>query len=271
MSNETIFREVDEELRSDRMRNLWRRFGPFVIGAAVVIVVLVAVNEGWSWWQKSTAARSSDQFYAALELAESGDPGAAREALEAVVAEGSGAYPTLARFREASLLAANDSEAAIAAYDALATATTDSRLRDLALVLAGYLIVDSGDVAAVQQRVGGLAAEGNPMRHAAREIIGLTQYRAGDAEAALATFESLLADPLVSQELAGRVQIYLAQIQAQGVGAAPVVEAGADAAVEPANAEEAPAAETPTPVTDGAAEAGAEPGAPATEAPAAGN
>ena len=70
MSNETIFREVDEELRGDRLRNLWRRFGPYVIGAAVAIVLLVAVNEGWSWWQGSQAAAASDKFYAALEIAD---------------------------------------------------------------------------------------------------------------------------------------------------------------------------------------------------------
>ena len=46
MSNENIIREIDEELRSDRMRKLWRNFGPYVIGAAVAIVLIVAVNEG---------------------------------------------------------------------------------------------------------------------------------------------------------------------------------------------------------------------------------
>ena len=91
MSNETIFREVDEELRGDRLRALWRRYGPFVIGGAIAIVLVVAVNEGWAWWQNSNAARSSDQFYAALELAESGDVAAAQEALNAVVAQGTAA------------------------------------------------------------------------------------------------------------------------------------------------------------------------------------
>ena len=88
MSNDTLIREVDDELRGDRMRALWKRFGPYVIGAAVAIVLIVAVNEGWSWWQNSNAARSSDQFYSALELAEGTDVAAAQAALDKVAAEG---------------------------------------------------------------------------------------------------------------------------------------------------------------------------------------
>ena len=181
MSNETIFREVDEELRGDRLRALWKRFGPYVMGGAVAVVLVVAANEGWSWWQSSNAARSSDQFYAALELAEAGDIGGAQAALDQVTTQGSGGYPTLARFRQASLLARDGKRAeAIAAYDALATSETNPRLRELALALSAYLLVDDGDVAAVEQRVVGLAAPENPMRNAAREAIGLTQSRAGD-------------------------------------------------------------------------------------------
>ncbi|MDP1730551.1 MAG: tetratricopeptide repeat protein [Devosia sp.] len=236
MSNDTLLREVDEALRGDRMRALWKRFGPYVIGAAVAIVVIVAVNEGWSWWQKSNAARSSDQFYAALELAEGTDIAAAQEALNRVAAEGSGGYPTLARFRQAGLLAQDGKTAeAIAAYDALATSETNARIRELALVLGAYLLVDAGDVAAVQQRIGGLLAPENPMRNAAREAMGLAQYKAGDVNAARETFEAILNDPLASQELRGRIQVYVAQLIAEGaVTAAEATEAAPSVGDAPA-------------------------------------
>jgi hypothetical protein len=217
MSNDTLLREVDDELRGDRMRALWKRYKPYVIGGAVAIVLIVAVNEGWSWWQNSNAARSSDQFYAALELAEGADVAAAHAALDKVAAEGSGGYPTLARFRQAALLAKESKTAeAVTAYDALATAETNARIRELALVLGAYLLVDGGDVAAVQQRVGGLLTPDNPMRNAARETLGLTQYKAGEANAALESFQAILSDPRASQELLARVQVYVAQLISEG-------------------------------------------------------
>lgn len=225
MSEETIFSEVDEELRSERMRNLWRRFAPYVIGAAVAIVLLVAVNEGWSWYQNSNAARSSDQFYTALELAEEGDIVGAQQALNTVVAEGSGQYPALAQFRQAALLASagRDTEA-VAAYDALSTAISNQQLRDLAFLLAGFVLVDAGDVGAVEARVGGLIAPDNAMRNTAREAIGLTHYAAGNASAARAVFEEIAADPTGSLESIGRIQLYLAQLTAEGVEIPAVAE-----------------------------------------------
>ncbi|MHB1109371.1 MAG: tetratricopeptide repeat protein [Devosia sp.] len=254
MSNDTLLREVDDELRGDRMRALWKRFGPYVIGAAVAIVLIVAVNEGWAWWQKSNAARSSDQFYAALELAEGTDLAAAQEALDKVIAEGSGGYPTLARFRQASLLAKDGKIAeAVAAYDALANAETNPRIRELALALGAYLLVDGADVAAVRQRVGGLMMPDNPMRNAAREAMGLTQYKAGEINAALETLEVILNDATASQELRGRVQIFVAQLMAEGA------VSSAASATDPAgpatpSVSDAPAMEV-TPPADAAAPA----------------
>ncbi len=244
MSNETIFREVDEELRGDRLRSLWKRFGPYIIGAAVAVVLVVAVNEGWTWWQNSNAARSSDQFYAALELAEAGDVAGAQEALNGVVAQGSGGYPTLARFRQASLLAREgNTQAAVAAYDALATAESNPRLRELALVLAASLLVDGGDVAAVEQRVGALAVDTHPMRNVVREAIGLARYKAGDLNGALATLQSIMADGTAGQDIQGRVDMYVRQLVALGATApgseAPAAEPQAEAAPA-ANAEAVP-------------------------------
>lgn len=230
MSNDTFIREVDEELRGERMRTLWKRFGPFIIGAAVAVVLVVAVNEGWNWWQRSTAAQAADQFYAALELAEGGNAEGARAALEDIASSGNGGYATLARFRQAGLLAsAGERQEAIAAYDALATSETNPRLRELALVMAAYLLVDDADVQAVNQRVGGLAVEGNPMRNAAREAIGLAQYAAGDAAAAHATFEQIVNDPLVDSDMRGRAQVYASQLVALGAADDETVAARAAA------------------------------------------
>jgi hypothetical protein len=279
--HDVIFREVDEELRRERMRSLWRRFGPYVIGAAVVVVLVVAVNEGWTWWRNNSAAHASDQFYAALKLSDGGDLAGAKAALDKIVAEGGG-YGTLARFKQAAMLAKEGKPAdAVAAYDALAGDEANVRLRELALVLAADILVDSGSLSDVESRVSSLVTTDNPMRNAAREAVGLAQYKAGDLEAARKTFEEVAADPMAQGELQSRMQIYLAQITAEAGAAAGSTVSPTDtapAADTPAPSDEAPAAQPAAPAEQSATPAEqpapapaaqpATPAAPAADAPA---
>lgn len=259
MSQDNIFREVDEELRSDRMRALWRRFAPYVIGAAVGVVLVVAINEGWTWYHANNAAQSSDELYAAFELVEGGDLPAAQSQLDKLIADGSGSYPVLAQFRKAGVLAKEGAVTdAVAAYDALANSQSNQRLRELALVLGGTLMVDAGTLADVESRVGSIAAEESPLRNAAREALGLAQYKAGDFAGAQASFEAVVNDPLTQSTVRNRMGYYLAQLLSQGAIAEAPATTDADAAataideivsdetpVADAPALEAPTAETP--------------------------
>ena len=258
MAEDNIFREVDEELRSDRMRALWRRFAPYVIGAAVGVVAIVAVNEGWAWYHSNNAAQSSDELYAAFSLIDGGDLEAAQAQLDTLIADGSGSYPTLAEFRKAGVLAKDGKiEEAVAAYDNLANTQSNPRLRELALVLGGMLMVDAGTLADVDSRVGSVAAEGSPLRNAAYEALGLAQYKAGDFTAAQSSFETVINDPMTQTSTRNRMGYYLAQLAAQGV-AAPVSPAEtAASAIDSIVTDETPAPDTTTttetPATDASA------------------
>lgn len=231
MSNENIFKEIDEELRTDRMRALWRRFAPFVIGGAIAIVALVAVNEGWSWYTNSQSATASDQLYLAIDAAEADDLAAAQAQLDTLAANGSGGYPVLAEFHKAGLLAKQgDTTGAVAAYDALANSQSNPRLRELALLLAANILVDTGTVADVEARIATLANDDAQLRRVARELLGLAQYKAGDHAAAQANFEAVLNDPLAQSPIRNRMAYYLAQMLSEGVVATePSAEAAAEA------------------------------------------
>ena len=265
MAQDNIFREVDEELRSDRMRNLWRRFAPYVIGAAVGVVAIVAVNEGWSWYNANNAAQSSDELYAAFDLADGGDLAAATAQLDKLIADGTGNYPTLAEFRKAGLLAKEGkADEAVAAYDALAANQTNAHLRELALVLAGNLLVDTGSLADVESRVGSVAAEGSPLRNAARETLGLAQYKAGDLPAAQASFQSVIDDPMTQSSTRTRMGYYLAQLVSEGAATQDLNADAAASAIDEIVQDAAPAEAAPVTAAPGADEPAAE-AAPATD------
>ena len=193
---DTFIREVDEELRREQLKALWDRFGWAFIGVCVLIVAIVASYRGFVWWQDRQAAAAGDRFVAALEAIEDGDRAAGEAELRAIMEEEGAGYAALARFRLAGEAAATgDGEAALAAYDEIAAdASLADSLRDAARLKAALLALDRGDLSGAEARAGPLDMPGNPWRHAAREVLGLAAYEAGDLRTARDYFSAMQLD-----------------------------------------------------------------------------
>lgn len=221
-----IFNEVERDLRREQLKKLWERFGIALIAVAVLIVAGTAGWRGYIAWQDSKADESGDLFVSALELAQAEDHAGAATALASLAESGPSGYRLLARFRAASEYAqAGDRAAGIAAFDAIAADSSVPTLyQNLARVRAGYLALDDADRAAVDQRVGALAAGDGPWRQAAREIAGLAAYSAGDLQAAEEKFRQIADDRSASGEFQNRAQLMLSLIQSAKPPAAAAAE-----------------------------------------------
>jgi hypothetical protein len=203
-----ILREVDEELRHERYRKLWDRYGLYVVGAAVLVVFAVAGWRGWEWYAARQAAESSARFEAAMQFSREGKRAEAEAAFNQLSKEGTAGYRTLARFRAAGEAGKGDAKAGVAAFDALAAdSSLEGPMRDIARLQSAYLLVDTASVAEIKGRVDSLAVVGGPFRHSANEVIGLAHYRAGEVEQAAKIFASMVADPETPPSLRQRAQV----------------------------------------------------------------
>lgn len=218
MSDDSFIREVDEELRSDRMKTIWKRFGKLIIAIAVLIVVGTAADRGYQYWQETQASNSGDAFLAALNLAREGETEQALEALRALEADGYGSYAVLARLRAATVLAdAGDYQAAISDFSTIGNDNSvPVAIRDAARIRAGYLLVDHGSYEDVANQVESLSGADNAMRHSAREALGLAAWKAGEAARANEWFSLIAGDNGVPASLMQRSQIMLDLIAASG-------------------------------------------------------
>jgi len=196
MAEESFIREVNEQIRQERLGALWRCYGPVLIGAAIGAVLITAVWQGYFAWSERKAARTADAFLAALEMADEGNSDAALTKLDDIGKDGAGAYPILSEMRKASVLAARgDRAGAVAVFDAVtADSSAPGILRDMASVRAAYILVDAGSFADVEKRVKSLATDVDPMRLAARETLGLAAWKAGRAEDAVYYFSRIHED-----------------------------------------------------------------------------
>lgn len=221
-----IFREVEEDLRKERVSRLWKRFGPYVLLAAVLVVLATAAWRGWLWWREREAAATGDRFVAALNLANDGKHDEAMKALADLQATGTGGYPILAEMRSASELATNGkTEEAVKAFDDLAASnSTPPLFKTLARLRAALLLVDTADLDAMKARVADLAGTGGPWRNAAREILGLTAWRNGNVEEARTYFTDIDGDPAATQSMKQRAQLMLELIRAKAGDPAPAAK-----------------------------------------------
>lgn len=211
MTDDSFIREVNEELRSEQMRAVWRRFGPILIGGAVAIVIGTAGYVGYEYWRESKAAASGDQFLAALELAGENKTDEALSALKTLETEGAGSYPLLAQLRSATLLEQKkDMAGAVSAFDAVAADNkAPVALRDVAKLRAAYILVDTGSYDDVAKRAETLSADGNPMRGSAREVLGLAAYKAGRTDDAVKLFQQNADDAAIPANLRQRANTML--------------------------------------------------------------
>ncbi|SMH41116.1 tetratricopeptide repeat protein [Mesorhizobium australicum] len=218
MSDDSFIREVNEEIRQEQAKAIWDRFGPMLIGAAVLVVLGTAAWVGYDYWRTQTANASGDRFSQALSLANAGKNDEAIAALEALEADGYGAYPLLARMRAATVLAdKGDFDGAVKQFDEVAAdGSIPGSIRDMARLRAALILVDHGTQADVASRVEALTAETNPLRHSAREALALVAWKDGKFADALTLFDQIAADSAAPRNNRERATLMSELIRSSG-------------------------------------------------------
>jgi hypothetical protein len=192
-----IFREVDEDIRRMRYEKLWRAYGKYVIAAALIFVIAVAVGTFWRQQVRAEREAQSARFAQALELARAGNDEQASAAFAQLATDAGSGYAALARLQEAAALARQGRKAdAVIVYDRLAADSSLSKLvRDLATLLGGLHSLDAASYPDVRRRVERLTVDTSPWRFSAREILAVAAVKGGDMAAAQTLLKQISDDP----------------------------------------------------------------------------
>ena len=210
---EGILREIDEELRKEQFSKLWMRYGKILIGVAIVIVSSVAGYKAWQSYDVTNRGQQGERFAAIIRLASEVNGEGALDALTAFQADASQGYQMLAGFQAAALMAdGGDGQGAAAAYDKLANDNSlDIIYRDLAILLATIQRMNSdGYSASLTTALASLAADNNPWRYSARELIAVLAKQSGDTAKARKLFTALTDDATTPQGIRLRARELLA-------------------------------------------------------------
>ncbi len=204
-----IFTEVQEDLRRERLKQLWDRYGVLLIALALLVVIGVGAWRGYEYYQAREAEQAGDRYEAASRLAQDGKSDEARAAFAALAADGPAGYAALSKLREADEVAKSDQAGALKLYEEVANGAGDEMLRDAARIRGAYIAADIGTLDDVRRLAERLAA-GGPWSALAREAMGLAAYKAGDNAEARRQFEAVVSQADAPASVRQRADLLLA-------------------------------------------------------------
>ena len=206
-----IFKEVDEELREERLTKIWKRIGPYVVGILSGAIIITSAVIGYREYDETQRQNWGVQFAEAMNLSEEGNWQESLDLFETLTEKTNLGYKTLSLFQAASLYAKNDyKEKALEIYQSLESEALDENFQDLATLMLIYLQFDNADPEILEKRIEKLASKGNPWYYNAVELKGFLFAKQKNKEKQIEIFNILSKDKKAPEGVRTRANDMLA-------------------------------------------------------------
>jgi len=231
-----LFEEVEEQLRSDRYRDLARRAWPWITGLFAAVLLGYLAYWGFAIWQGRNLETATSEYQKGVDAAAGGDQKSALAHFQAATKAGAPAYKSLALMQEAGISLANGKPAdAAKLYDEAAAAAPNRIFADLARLRAALALIDTAPFPQLQTRLAPLTDAKRPYTFQAREALALAKLMAGKGAEARRDFSSLSLSLGVPEDVRQRAQVDIELIDS-GEAAAAVAAVKAAATMPPSAA-----------------------------------
>lgn len=205
-SNDTFLKEVDENLRRDRMTDFFKSYGKWV---ALGVVLFLAAVGGWIYWQeqrKREASEQSEQLHSLLTDLAAGRTQTVPQRVAQLETSHSDVVRASAMLTDAAVaLEQNNRSAAIAKYRELAGDKDIAEpFRDVATVRLTALEFDTIKPEEVVTRLQPMAKAGHPWFGSAGEMTALALMKQNKNAEAGRLFAAIAADSQVPSSIRSR-------------------------------------------------------------------
>jgi hypothetical protein len=204
--SETFVREVDENLRRDRLRDFFRQNGAWLI---VGLILFLAACGGIIWYQQhreKLAEKHVEQLAQIYKDIGTGDTAKVPQQLDDLSDANSKAVRATAMFTRAAVaIQQNDQKAAIATFKSIADdGSLPDAYRNAALIRQTALEFDQLQPEQVIARLQPLAKAGNPWFGSAGEMTALALVKQGKPQEAGRLFAAMAKDKTVPDSIRNR-------------------------------------------------------------------
>ena len=191
-----IFQEVDEEIRRDKAKVLWRKYGVYAIIVCLGIVLGTAGRVIWREYKVAQQTEESTRYIIAQKLLDNGNAAEALSSFQSLATEANTGYGIIAKFQAViARIHTGDRAGAVVELDLMAADDTiDPIFRGLANLQAVMLLIDNGASEDLRRRITSLLEKGSPWRYSGLEMQAILKHRDGDVDAARSEFRALSED-----------------------------------------------------------------------------
>ena len=243
-----IFREVEEEVRRERLTKLWKKYGDYAIAVAAVLIIGVAGFKLWQHYQFVQTQKASAAYLQALELSGAGRAEDTADRFAKIAKTAPSGYALVAQMSQANtLLAAGKTQEAIALYKKIAD--KDSKdIGEAARIRAAWALADNTSKAELEKLLEPLNTDTSGWRFMAREILAYADFRDGRLKESGAAYGKIAADAAAPAEIRQRAQA-MAMLIRTGVGDYGILPAPDPASSGPASSDKgaAPSSDASSP------------------------
>ena len=202
-----FFAELEDDIREERVFLLWRKYGNWVIGAAIAVVLATAAYTLWHYLKTQKQLGKSTSFIHAIELKADNDQEKALQAFQ-LLSQDKGGYGKLAQLYQAALL--SDAKAL---YSQIAQGNArDASFGNLSKVLLATRNLDDAEALSALEA---LTAPQNAWAPLSREVLALAHLKKGEIAEATKQFRAIIADTQATPSERLRSQMMLVTLDAK--------------------------------------------------------
>jgi hypothetical protein len=131
-----LLREIEEDIRAERLHALWDRFGKTLIRVSIAVIVGTALGVAWQHYQASQAMDRTSRLMSGIEKLNAGDAKGAIVIFDSMIGDGS-VHADMALLQKGQAQEAEgDHDGALKTYEILAARGSDNAFAALGKLLA---------------------------------------------------------------------------------------------------------------------------------------
>ena len=202
-----VFQEVDEDLREEKYKSIWRKFRYYVIGGLILFILGIAANAFWKDYNLKEINDRSEKFFTAIEMAQE-DKVNAITLLEkfANQEERNSEYNALiARFTEAAIRRSEkDFNGALVIYQSLEDNKISNFYEDYAKLSSVEMLIALNNKKDAKLILDDLISNTSDLKYIAMEYMGYLEIDEGKFSKARTIFTNIADDALSSVNMKNR-------------------------------------------------------------------